>query len=81
MTFWIPDLIWTDDNIEHIARHQIEPHEVEEVRRNATAFKKGRGGRYYVIGPSDGGRWLFVVLERSGEVVTARVATDRECDL
>ncbi len=27
----IDDLIWTDENIEHIAYHRVEPEEVETV--------------------------------------------------
>lgn len=78
MGFRTPELIWTDENIEHVARHHVEPHEAEECRRNATAFKRGRDNRYYIVGQTDGGRWLFVVIEQDGEVVTARNATDRE---
>ena len=78
MVFWIPELIWTDDNIAHIARHQVEDYECEEARTNATAYRKGRDERYHFVGRTDGGRWLFVVIECDGEVVTARDATDRE---
>jgi len=74
----IPPFIWTEENIEHIARHQVEPHEVEEVRSNVSSFRKGRYGRYYLIGQTDAGRWLFVVIEKNGYVATAREADDRE---
>ena len=32
--FYIRDLIWTDWNVEHIARHGVEAWEVEEAVRN-----------------------------------------------
>ena len=31
MQFWELEPEWDDDNIEHIARHGVEPEEVEEI--------------------------------------------------
>jgi uncharacterized DUF497 family protein len=75
-------LRWDEWNEEHIARHGVEPHEVEEVARKTFHFTKARGGRYRVIGQTDGGRFLTVVVapRRDGTyyVVTARDADEIE---
>ena len=79
----IDDLIWTDENIEHIAYHRVEPEEVESVIWDSPWIERRKGQhRYYVYGQSDGGRYLFVVLDREYDnvfyVVTARDMTVRE---
>lgn len=80
------ELVWDDWNEEHIARHQIGPEEVEEVVFDPGALTlRTRGDMappYLVLGLTEGGRYLFVVLEPiSGHrayVVTARDMTDEE---
>ncbi len=66
---------WDTNNIEHIARHNISPDEVETVFENAL-FRKGRDGRYLVYGTTDSGRYLFIVItvSKSGlaRIITAR---------
>lgn len=78
MVQWIPQLKWDEANIAHIARHGVTPEEAEEVRSNGPCFRRGRQGRYYLSGQTLAGRWLFVVIEKDGRVVTARNATDGE---
>jgi uncharacterized DUF497 family protein len=71
--FWELEPEWDDDNIEHIARHGVEPEEVEEIvyedchpswivrvrRRGA------RETRWMVFGQTCGGRYLVAVIART----------------
>lgn len=75
----ISSIRWTDQGVEHIARHGIRPKEVEEVcfNENETPLvRSGRDDLHYIFGKSCPGRYLFVVVRflRRGEVrvVTAR---------
>ena len=76
------DLLWDDDNEEHVARHRLDPGEVEEVARNAPYVVRVRDGLYRLIGQTDSGRFVTVyVAPRAGTeyyVVTARDATSGE---
>ncbi|MBM4349922.1 MAG: BrnT family toxin [Deltaproteobacteria bacterium] len=75
----ISSIKWTDESIEHVARHAASPEEVEEVCFNeeGTPFiRSGRQNLHYVFGKTYSGRFLFVVVRfiRQGEVgvITAR---------
>jgi uncharacterized DUF497 family protein len=75
----ISSIKWTDENVQHIARHGIRPEEVEEVcfnEDNLPFIRSGRENLHYVFGKTYSGRFLFVVagLARHGEVrvITAR---------
>jgi hypothetical protein len=75
----ISSIKWTDESIEHIARHAVRPEEVEEACFNDEEIPFVRAGRenlYYVFGKTYSGRFLFVVARfiRQGEVkvITAR---------
>lgn len=74
----IYELVWNEDNEEHVARHGVDRDEVDEVPSNRPFITRGRGGTYRVIGQSDGGRILMVVVAPRGGgrfyVVTARDA-------
>lgn len=80
------EIRWDDANTEHIARHGLEPEDVEEAledpdgkaddARNTTLER-----RYAFIGATVSGRILFVVYVLRTEVlrvVTARDATTSE---
>jgi uncharacterized DUF497 family protein len=75
-------LDWDAESIEHISAHQVEPADVEAVLQKRYLLERGRRNRYYVLGQTDGGRYLFVVLarKRSGSfrVMTARGMTPNE---
>ena len=62
---YIKELVWDNYRIEHIARHDVEPHEVQEVcDDNVTiAYRQGRN-RYRIYGQTLAGRYLLVVLDR-----------------
>ena len=72
-------LDWDEENREHISRHGVEEGEVEEIFRGRLYVRRVRKRRrtyYTVLGASETGRRLFVVVERLGpqrvRVVTAR---------
>ena len=87
----IRSLDWRPDRVEHIAKHDIEPYEVEEVvfgDRRGLLRKAGPARRnpadtvYRYLGHTEAGRYLFVVLlyTEQGRAlpVTARDMTDGE---
>jgi uncharacterized DUF497 family protein len=82
----IHELLWSLDRIEHIARHNVDPHEVEEVCFSMPFVQRtksyGENPVYYVLGQTDAGRYLFCVIiqfpEGRGYPVTARPMTDKE---
>ena len=73
---------WNDWNLEHIARHGLEPHEVETACRGEKVVLRGREGRYLLYGRTGAGRYLFVVAAVQGggriHVITARDMTQQE---
>ncbi len=84
MRIW--ELIWPEDRVEHIARHGVRPHEVEEACFGAPlvlrAKSAGENPVYYVLGQTDAGRHLFCVViqfpEAKGYPVTAHPMSDNE---
>ncbi|MCH8060958.1 MAG: hypothetical protein IH861_00470 [Chloroflexi bacterium] len=78
MIVYIEDILWDDGNIAHIEERELLLGEVEEaILGQIRAFKKG--GKLIIIGQSDAGRYLTVVLEHvDGEAW--RPVTARECD-
>lgn len=80
---YVKDVIWDDDNLEHIAHHGVKPAEVEEVLWDDPWIEKRRGSqRYQVFGQTASGRYLLVILDREYDgifyVVTARDMTRSE---
>lgn len=84
-------LHWGTDRVEHVARHNIEPEEVEEavffdperrLRRGPRSEKDKEHFVHYLYGCTEAGRHLFVVLLDLGQgeslVVTARHMTRPE---
>ena len=73
---------WDDDNLDHIARHQVEPEEAEEALSDpdlivTDAYNTPTEQRAAVVGATEDGRILFVVYmvrEARFRVVTARDA-------
>jgi uncharacterized DUF497 family protein len=70
----IEELRWRDDRLEHIARHEVAPSEVEEAVFDREAFleKVGPARRnipqtaYVSLGRTRAGRYLMVVLIHEG---------------
>jgi len=81
----ISEIVWTDADVEHIARHDITPEDVEEVIASRPLWRRGRRHRQtgrisiYALGRTDAGRYLFVVLSPLGRG-RARCVTAREMD-
>ena len=75
-------LIWDTWNVAHIARHQVSSEEVEEVCKGGCVVREGYSGRIILIGLTEAGRVLAIVLEGMGDdvyyVVTARPADRKE---
>ena len=63
----ISELEWDDENIEHIAQHNVGPQEVEEVCFGLHISQKAGDKRYILSGQSVGGRYINVVVEQVGK--------------
>lgn len=78
----IRKLVWDEWNIDHIARHNVEPEEVEQACMSKNLFTKARSGLYRLIGQSDDGRYLTILLaprlSDSFYPVTARDSDKKE---
>lgn len=82
----IHDFVWPEDRIEHIARHGVEPTEVEQVCFGQSLVRRakseGDNPVYYVLGQTEAGRYLLCVVIRfpdgKGYPVTAREMTANE---
>ena len=76
----IYELIVEPGREEHIARHGVSVAEVEEVVFGAPLVNRVRERRYGLIGPTEAGRYLTVILAPRGVygLVTAREATQAE---
>ncbi|MCH7811084.1 MAG: BrnT family toxin [Chloroflexi bacterium] len=79
----IQQLTWDDWNEAHIASHGVRRGEVEGVSySNDSLGVRIRRRRYRLIGQTEAGRYLMVILDSSGRgrfyVVTARDATEAE---
>ena len=62
----IGELEWDDENVGHIAQHNVSPKEVEDVCYSLNLSEKAVGQRYVLSGQTDGGRYLNVVIQRIG---------------
>ncbi len=71
---------WDDSNIEHIARHNISPDEIEDVAfEDKPWIRKGREGTRYMLGNTVTGKYLFIVYMLKGKGI-ARVITAMDMD-
>lgn len=83
---YIRRLIWDQWNVAHIARHDVNAVEAEEVFQGDPVVQEGKKGRSLVFGRTRAGRMLTVVLDPTEAadvydvyyVVTARPASRRE---
>jgi uncharacterized protein len=82
----INEFIWNEERIDHIARHNVMPEEVEETCFGIALVQRtkseGENPVYYVLGQTAAGRYLFCVViqfpDGNGYPVTARPMTDQE---
>ena len=71
---------WDDKNIEHVARHNVRPDEIEDVAFDDEPWiRKGREGTRYMLGYTVAGRYLFTVYVLRSKGV-ARVITAIDMD-
>jgi uncharacterized protein len=78
--------LWSDERIDHIAQHDVEPEEVEEACYGQPLILRGRSEGpnpvFYILGQTDAGRYLFCVViqfpDGNGYPVTARPMTIKE---
>lgn len=82
---WVRGFIWDEENMEHVAQHQVSPEEVEEALTGDPLVLRGAEGRYLAYGKTTSGRHLFVVYVPRGRgrvrVLTAREMTEKETRL
>lgn len=73
---------WDQLNISHIAEHHVLPEEAEEACYNKPLVLQSRLGRYYVLGRTDSGRYLTVIIapqvQQTIRVITARDMSNAE---
>ena len=79
----LPPVTWTEAAEDHIARHAVQPHEVEDVLYGRPRFiSLGRDDTRLVFGTTSAGRLLFVVIAEAIDgglsIVTARDMTASE---
>ncbi len=80
---------WDDSNEEHLARHRIEPWEVEEVFDNQPVWlpnKASGSGDWLMVGHTNGNRPLSIVVQVIEETEELRAftgwaSTPRERDI
>lgn len=65
----IDELEWNDNNIEHIACHNVNPEEVEDICFGAHISCKEKKQRYILSGQTASGRYLNVVVEKIGKTL------------
>lgn len=56
------ELVWDDDTVEHLARHGVDVEEAEEACRSRPHVLRARYGRYLVLGQTEAGRYLTVIV-------------------
>jgi len=76
-------LLWSRAVIEKLhTKHRILPSEVKAVCAGTHIAWAGRRGTYYLLGQTESGRYLFIVLAHKGrgrfKVITAREMTRAE---
>ena len=79
---WIEDFDWDPRNVGHIARHEVQPHEVEDLFCNEPLVRRGGEDKYIAYGQTNAGRYVVVVFAYRGgglaRVITARNMDDKE---
>jgi uncharacterized DUF497 family protein len=79
-------LLWDLWNVDHIARHEVTVDEVDEICQQNPITSETYAGRLRLIGRTQGGKILTVILSPQSEEgvyypVTARTASRKERQL
>lgn len=88
MRFQELDAEWNDSNVEHLARHRVEPEEVEEIVYEdcypslvVRGRRRGvRETRVSIYGQTCAGRYIFAVIAPSPRRGIWRAVTAREME-
>jgi uncharacterized DUF497 family protein len=79
---FIRDLQWDAENEEHIAEHNVDPDEVEDVCFGRCRIERVSRDKHAVLGQTAEGRYLFIVVAHKGgglfRPITAREMNDAE---
>jgi hypothetical protein len=80
---YIAEVRWSRESEEHIRKHNVTIGEVWEVLRCRRPLSyRVKSKRYAVLGQTEAGRYLLIILKRVGKatysLVTARDMQDRE---
>ena len=81
----ITEILWTELDVAHLARHGVTPEEVEEILAAGPVWRRGRTHpqtkrkSLYALGQTEAGRYLFIVLSPR-ELGRARCVTAMEMD-
>lgn len=82
MLYNIEELIWDDQNIEHIKKHNVNKIEIEEVRSEQIRSFESYEKRLIILGRTKNNRLLTLVLALKGKgiyyLVTARDMSRKE---
>lgn len=74
-------LVWDSSNITHVARHNVVPEEVEEACHSDYITFTSYKGRFLLIGLTDAGRMLAVILDPELEKGVYYPVTARSADI
>ncbi len=82
----IEEIIWTDDTVSHIARHGVEPKEVEEACfESSPHILRAKYNRHLALGQTQSGRYLTIVFaylsQNKARIITARAMSEAEKNL
>ena len=80
---YVKKLDWEEWNVKHIKKHTVVVEEVEQVCHGKHVTRLGKEGRLLIIGPTQSGRMLVVILSPTAKKnvyypVTARPADKQE---
>ena len=82
----IEEIAWDDEIILHIAKHGVEPEEVEETCFEGSPYiLNAKYNRYLALGQSQSGRYLAIVFvylgQNKAKIITARAMSQSERNL
>jgi hypothetical protein len=84
---YIAEWNWLDEDIDHLARHGVDPEHVLSVWRKAPKYRRNRKNRaasHQMIGPDNGGTFYAIFIRQDAIVeglwraITGRHATPAE---
>ena len=74
----VQEFEWDEENEEKVLSHGIRPEEVEQCffNRHLRKRKPKSIDRWYLFGRTDGGRALFIVYQKRGDIARPITAYD-----